>query len=745
MRVALDAVIYSEGVLMRTLETTATASREVLWNVSSTANQVAMYLVFALAMVVCLWGFWRRLALWGAGQPDDSRLSSPMLRFDRFWQNVLLQRKVNRERGPGVFHSLILWGFLTLLFTTTVVFIDNDLGIDIYHGRFYLGITLLSDLFGLALMVGVGLAFHRRYIERPDRLHSTPSDLWMLGLLWLMAAQGFLLEGLRIHATNDPWALYSPVGYAVAQFYWGLSEEGARAVHFLIWWFHAITVFGWIALFPYSKFLHIISSSANLFFMRLDRPKGALTYPGDIEQILEKAAESEDGAFSVGVNTLSDLTWKQRLDLDACTACGRCQDVCPAYNSGKALSPKWLILDTRNHMLGLQANGTLPSSGAQSNPLNRLDGSLLQSMVVGREPTGGEGRAKNPLVQNSARRVGLSLEDPLAGGVMDEDVFWSCTTCRACMEVCPVGIEHVDLIMDVRRSQALMEGNIPAEAQSSLRAIETRGNPFGPADSRIAWAEGLEVPILGAGDEVEILYWVGCISAYDKRKQKIARSMVQILNASGLKWGILGNKESCTGDPARRLGEENLFQNSAKKNIELLKSIRFTTVVANCPHCFNTLKNEYPDVGSFAEGRELRVVHHSHLIQELIANGRLALQRSLEEDITYHDPCYLGRYNDTYEEPREVLVQLGKKTKEMEKSREVGMCCGAGGGHFWMDMKVGERVNVQRVEQVAATGTSTVATACPFCMQMLEDGAKLTDREATLKVRDIAELVAEAL
>lgn len=735
----------------------STASREILWNVGTLPNVVLMYALFALSLAICCYGFFRRYSLWSAGRPDESRHGSWLARLNLLGEYVFLQKKTVRDRRVRIFHSLILVGFMALLFTTTMVFLDHDLGIEIYRGEFYLGVTVLSDIFGLALLVGIAIASRHRYIDRPDRLHSSFADRLMLSLLALLVVQGFILEGLRIHVTGDPWKAYSPIGYLVSLFFWSLSADAAKLMHFLVWWFHTVTVFAFVAILPYSKFLHIVASSANLFFQQIDRKKGALRYPGDIEKLLEGAAEAvDDAAFSIGVSTLGDLTWKQRLDLDACTSCGRCQEVCPAYNSGKVLSPKWLILDSRNHMLGLYSDGKIPGRYSGVKPLDQIDSTLLGSLLL--ERTEGESpggplskqdatlrRANNPLVQGAARQVGFDPEEKLAGGVMDADVFWSCTTCRACMEVCPVGIEHVDLILDVRRSQALMEGAIPTEAQSSLRAIETRGNPFGPRESREEWADGLGVRVLGEGDEVEVLYWVGCISAYDRRKQKIARSMATILNQSGVSWGILGNRECCTGDPARRLGEENLFQTLAKTNIATLQSIKCKTVVANCPHCFNTLGNEYGQIGDAFGGRSVRIIHHSELIKELLASGKIAVRPELRDEVTFHDPCYLGRYNDRYDEPREVLVQIGTPNREMSSHREKGMCCGAGGGHFWMDMKVGERVNVQRIEQAAATGVSTVATGCPFCLHMLEDGAKLTDREESLAVRDLAELVVEGL
>jgi Fe-S oxidoreductase len=331
---------------------------------------------------------------------------------------------------------------------------------------------------------------------------------------------------------------------------------------------------------------------------------------------------------------------------------------------------------------------------------------------------------------------------------MDPAVFWSCNTCYACVQACPVGINHVDQIVENRRNLALMHGEIPHEAQSTLRALENRANPYGDPNDRANWLEGLDVTILKPGDSVDYLYWVGCVSAYDPRKQKIARSLVTIMNHAGLSFGILGTAEGCTGDPARRLGEENLFQTLAKNNIETLSKITFKVLVANCPHCFNTIKNEYPEFGNLGGGRSPEIIHHSQLLRRLLADGKISLSDEGPDAgaITFHDPCYLGRYNDEYEAPRAALKKVkGLAILEMEESREKGLCCGAGGGHFWMDLKIGERVNVIRTEQAAATGATRIATACPFCMQMMEDGVKLTNNESALDVRDIAEVIAERL
>ncbi len=726
------------------------AHREILWNVGSLANVVVMYGLLALSLAIGVAGVFRRIELWSSGKLDSRHLGNWNKRFEDLFNLGFAQQRVVREKSAAIFHTLIYVGFLILLFTTTMVFIDHDLGIRIYKGEFYLAVTILSDLFGLGLLLGCLIAAHRRFIAKPDLLHSAFQDWLLLGILSLLVVQGFLLEGLRIHATNDIWASYSPVGFLVAKFFWGLSEQSSSAIHYLIWWFHTITVFACVAIFPYSKLFHVLSSSANLFFRDSFRPRGALKHPGDLEKLMDGAEE-----FSIGSATIKDYSWKGLLDLDACTSCGRCQDNCPAYLSGKALSPKWLILDTRNHALALNAKGQMQKSRLP-NWLQRIDGFLIEKLLLSgsglsKDPETNHlayknlQRANNTLVQNSALALGGSADARISGEVLDPSVFWSCTTCMACVEACPVGINHVEQIVENRRNMVLMQGEVPNEAQKTLKALETRGNPIGAPADRIKWLEGLDVPILKAGDKVDYLYWVGCVSAYDPRKQKIARALVTLMKQAGLNFGILGTVEGCSGDPARRLGEENIFQNLAKSNIEVLRSISFTTIVANCPHCFHTIKNEYPDFGDLGNGRTIEIVHHSQLLRRLLAQGKLELKENAEE-FTFHDPCYLGRYNQEYDAPRESLKQIkGLKILEMDRSRERGMCCGAGGGHFWMDLKVGERVNILRADQAAETGASTVATACPFCMQMMEDGVKLTNREDKLTVRDIAEVLAANL
>jgi Fe-S oxidoreductase/nitrate reductase gamma subunit len=686
-----------------------------------------MYAMFLASLVVALNGIWSRILLWQDGTTFRTRaggLTTPLTWWRRLYslfENAFLQRKVIRERHAATIHLLIYLGFLVLLFTTTMVFLDHDFGLDIYRGRFYLWVTLFSDLFGLGLLIGILLGVHRRYILKLGKLNTTRADTFLLGSLAALVIQGFLLEGLRIHVTNDPWARYSPVGLLVSHLLWPLSDDSAKSMHFLIWWLHTANFFIALALLPYSKFFHIFSSSANLYFAPDETPKGALSgSEGDIEKRMEN---EEDISF--GVESIKDLSWKHRLDLDACTSCGRCQEVCPAYNTGKPLSPKWLILDARDHMLELHVKGSLGKKSVGA-PVDQI---LLKNLYL-------------------ERTFNKSSETRLMGGLMDANVYWSCTTCYACVTECPVGINHVDHIIASRRNAVLMHGELPSEASSSLRAIETRGNPFASANERFNWAAGLGIEPLNPGAVVDYLYWVGCVSAYDKRKQNIARSLVKLMQKAGLSFGVLGNAENCTGDPARRLGDENLFQSMTKGNLATLQSITFKNLVANCPHCFNTIKNEYPYFGNLQNGEKPRIIHHSVLLKELLKSEKLTPKNKLvaADSFTFHDPCYLGRYNDEYEAPRDTLVAIGSgKLKEMAESREKGLCCGAGGGHFWMDLKIGERINSKRVLQASATNATQIATACPFCMQMLEDGAKATSPDSPLQVRDIAEVVAEAV
>jgi Fe-S oxidoreductase len=563
---------------------------------------------------------------------------------------------------------------------TVLATIDYDitlpLGFKLLKGRFYLLYELSLDLFGLFFVVGLGLALFRRFGRRPKQLDPTPHFAFILALLLAINVTGFVIEACRLAVTQPWWGPWSPVGWALGRVFLaaGLTEPALRGLHLGTWIFHFAISFAFIALIPYSYFIHLITTPLNIFFAKL-RPQGALQPIPNIEE-----------AESLGVSRLEEFSWKRRLDFDACTMCGRCQAACPAYLAGTPLNPKQIILKLR---------------GLMHAPNGRA--------IHGDTITAGE--------------------------------LWACTTCNACVEACPAFIDILDTIVDLRRYLSLSEGALPATAGASLQNMQRAGNPWGlAAADRLAWADGLDVPRLREGEEVEYLYWVGCSASYDRRNQSIARAVVTILKAAGVSFAVMP-EEKCNGDAARRLGEEYTYQTLATENVENLKRYRFRRVITACPHCFNTIGNEYKQFGG-----DFEVRHHSVVIAELIREGRLTLTRPREELLTYHDSCYLGRFNGIFEAPRESLQAIpGIRLVEMARSRNKGLCCGGGGGHMWMEVRGERRINEIRVEEVLTTRATTVGTACPFCMAMVDLGRKVKGVEETLQVKDISELVAEAL
>jgi Fe-S oxidoreductase/nitrate reductase gamma subunit len=731
-----------------TLIANAIPHREILWNIDSLANQIVMYLTLVLACIVGLMGVWGRVSFWLSGVNLLTPLPALHIRLASLTKNAAFQKKVVSKPLAGTIHTLMYLGFLVLFYTTTMVFIDHDLGIKIYQGSYYLLLTVASDLFGLGLIIGLALAWQRRKISSKSDLHTQSVDSWALIILFFLCLQGFILEGIRIAVTDDPWFFYSPVGWGVSYLFHNLSSEKAKGLHFFVWWVHTLNVFLLIAIFPYTKFFHLISSSVNLFFIRSE-PKGAILSAPDIAKFLESP---EADNFKLGVGSIKDYNWKQRLDLDACTSCGRCQEACPSFNAGTPLSPKWIILDARNHSLALQSSGQLETLHKDLRPavLKKLDGFLLQHLFLEKNGFVNEGnlyRETNPEKRSSNHKVKLAndtlggdSERLICGDINQTEALWSCTTCMACVEACPVGINPLEHIIEQRRYLTTMQGELPREAQNTLRSLESTANPYGGSESRETWFNDLDVPLLRDGDTIDYLYWVGCITAFDKRKQDIAKALCKILKTAGLSFAVLGNLEGCTGDPARRLGEENLFQTLVKNNLKTLSKVTFNKIVTHCPHCLNTLKNEYSDFDYDNILTNTPIVHHSELIEELIRNDRIKLNEN-DLVVTFHDPCYLGRGNGIYEAPRSSLKAIkGLKIVEMVESKEKGKCCGAGGGHFWMDLKNGRRINESRVEQINKTKAGTVATACPFCLHMLEDGVKNLNLESEISVKDIAEI-----
>ncbi|MDR9458986.1 MAG: (Fe-S)-binding protein [Dehalococcoidia bacterium] len=696
------------------------ATREIYWNID---YGFIIYFFIIPVVIALAYGIYQRYRLWRVGQPDNRLDNLPQ----RSWtfavtgvMDGLVHRRFLREPYPGLIHFLIFWGAIAFLLATAIdsfthYLVGKEIDGTHLHGLWgdaYLYFSLSVDLLGILALIGIIIAAYRRYIQKPDRLDNKPENAIAIALFFVIVLTGFIVEGLRIaYFTANPaefaklypalgnydpsWALWSPGGWVLAKIFGGVSAGGLLLAHRSLWWFHTILALGAIVYVAvtWTMLAHIVVAPVNVLF-RSSRPKGALA-PVNLEE-----------AETFGVDKISGFTWKQLFDLDACTRCGRCQDMCPAYLSGKALSPKKMIQDLKQHWLDVGPGLVKAKAGGYGgNP-----GEKSVSMI---------------------------------GDVITAEIIWDCTTCRACQEVCPVFIEHIDKIIDMRRNLVLEQAEMPEPAEIALRCMEERGHTCkGTTACRIDWFSDIGgAKLLSEDQDVEILYFVGCSAALEDRNMKVSASFGRILQAAGVKFGVLGEEESCCGEPARRMGNEYLFQMQAMKNIETFKRYGVKKIVVSCPHGYNTLKNEYPQFGG-----EFEVVHHSQFIAELIKQGRLKLKNGIVQKITYHDACYLGRHNDVYNEPRQVVAALpGAQFTEMERHRGRSFCCGAGGGHMWMEETVGTRISEMRTDQALATQASVIATACPFCLQMFEDAIKAKEASDSLKAMDIAELVAGAI
>jgi Fe-S oxidoreductase len=562
---------------------------------------------------------------------------------------VLGQRKLLQRLIPGLMHAFIFWAFIVLfpsIFIAMIAIVDDDAA---PHWAWY---EALADVFSVLALIGVATAFYIRKVVRPRRFegsHLGEADL----ILALIAA--IVTTLLLWHATDSQ----------------------------VLAWAHVLLILGFLAYLPHSKHLHIATAAINVYFGRT-RARGRL-------EPLRFDEDTPEEEMRFGIGTVEDLTWKQMMDAFSCTECGRCQDACPAYATGKVLSPKLVIMGVRDHLF---EEGPKALAGDYEGPLVAATGQL-------------------------------------------EEMAWDCVTCGACVEACPVNIEQIDHILDLRRHLVMVESRFPSEAEPMLRDVERQGNPWGKAQSeRADWAADLGVRVLEPGDPApEVLYWVGCAASFDDRARESARSTAKLLTAAGVDFAVLGPREACTGDPARRMGNEFVFQSYAEQNVATLGEAGVTKIVASCPHCFNTLANEYPDFGGRYE-----VVHHTELLAELVREGRLSPSAS-EQTITYHDSCYLARHNDVRAQPRELAAAVGRPI-EMERREERTFCCGAGGAHMWMEERAGP-INEERVREAAETGAETLAVACPFCTVMLDDGVRSSGRD--MRVVDLATLLAEAV
>ncbi len=675
--------------------------REVFGNVPGPLK-VAFYTVIPVMLVWGAFQFSNRMKNWERGAPAQRRTTAKNAkkRAGDFRAGVYMQTLL-RDSAAGLMHSMIYFGFLVLMGVTTILEVDHQLPEDLkfLHGRTYQAYAFIGDLAGLVFVVGIIWAIARRYVQRPYRIRikSKPEHAVILGTFLVIGVTGFTSEMFRIAlgtaAGEDmSWEKYSFIGYPLARAVDGLSTGTLQDWHQWSWIAHVVSFIVFLAILPVTMLRHMFTSPLNMYLRDKDRPKGAMKpMPNLMETELE----------SFGASVVEDFTWKQLLDTDACTMCGRCTSVCPAHATGKPLDPREIVLKTGEVMAATGHPQVSPPLGTDA------------EITIG----------ANSLFER-----------------ITPDEIWACTSCKACDEICPVNIEILDKILDMRRYLSLMESNFPAELGNAYRAMENQGNPWGMNQGeRGDWANDLAaVKVVDPGEplEAEYLYWVGCAGSFDDKNKKVTQAMAKLLTRAGIDVAILGPSEMCTGDSARRSGNEYLFQMLAMPNIEMLDGMGVKKIITQCPHCFNTLMNEYPQLGGNYE-----VVHHTQLLEQLIDSGRLDVsQATLEERITYHDSCYLGRHNDVYVAPRKVVGSIkGIEIVEMSRNGTKGMCCGAGGARMWMEESIGVKVNDERALEAISTGATRVATACPFCYIMLDDGVKAAGKEDDqVKVADLA-------
>ena len=698
------------------------AGRVDFWNIGYPLLGAIVYLIAPISIAFIAYGLYRRAKFWRTGGQYDE-LGSHAQRIRAFFRVGAFgagghgKFEPTSERFSSLMHFAIFWGFVVLLIATTLAAIEFNveeyLEVTFPTAHYRVQTGFVWDIFGgLLAAVGLGMALWRRYVLRPDRLKTFADDATVLSYLGILLITGFALEGLRIGATelnpmselhNPEIAIWSPIGWLFAKGFSGVgvSPDGMTTIHKGLWWLHAgIFAAGFAyAAIGFSKLTHIIVSPLNIY-MRTLRPRGALKPMGDFESL-----------ETFGANDLPNLTWQQLLSYDACTNCGICQDNCPAWAAGKPLSPRKVIQDLRGYMeqrapevIGARSLGSAPPS---------------------------------PAVSMTSEAVG-------------EDELWACTTCAACVEACPVSINHIDSIVDMRRYLMLEQASAPESALTALQSMEQRGHPWsGTTLTRTSWFDGLEgVPSIAENPNPDVLFWVGCTGALVDRGVDVTRSMASVLKKAGVNFAVLGGEETCTGDPARRMGNEYLYTILASQNIDTLQRHKIKTVLTTCPHCFNTMRNEYSQVAE-SNGQDpwdVEVLHYTEYVEQLMDQGRLKLTDidPTGQNVTYHDSCYLGRHNDIYDAPRNIAEAVpGVKLQEMERCKSRGFCCGAGGGRMWME-ESGTRVNHIRTDHFLETEADTVAVSCPFCLQMFEEGISAKGEQETKKARDLIEILDEA-
>ncbi|SFB03484.1 MULTISPECIES: 4Fe-4S dicluster domain-containing protein [unclassified Bacillus (in: firmicutes)] len=646
-------------------------------------------------------------------------------RLGKIWVNVFGQKKLLKDKKSGIIHVMFFYGFILVQFGA-IDFIIKGIkpGAHLPLGPLYPGFTFFQEIVTLMILVAVLWAFHRRYVEKLVRLKrgfKSGLVLLFIGGLMLSVLIGNGM-GMIWHGHEGTWS--EPVASLVAGAFGWIGETGATVVFYICWWIHLLFLLAFLVYVPQSKHAHLIAGPANVYFDRLGKPG-----------VLKKIDFEDETQETFGVGKIEDFNQLQLIDLYACVECGRCTNMCPATGTGKMLSPMDLIVKLRDHLTNHGAAVTSRQPWVPTFAFSNTKGNQIALAAAGK---GAEEAA-----------AGLAYHPSLIGDVITEEEIWACTTCRNCEDQCPVMNEHVDKVIDLRRYLVLTEGKMNPDAKRAMQNIEKQGNPWGlNRKQREDWREAREdvhIPTVKelskAGEEFEYLFWVGSMGSYDNRSQKIALSFAKLLNEAGVKFAILGNKEKNSGDTARRLGNEFVFQELATKNIEEFEKNEVKKIVTIDPHAYNIFKNEYPEFGFTAE-----VYHHTELLADLVKQGRLVPKYEVNETITFHDSCYLGRYNEVYDQPRDVLRAIpGVKLVEMERKRETGMCCGAGGGLMWMEEETGHRINVARTEQALEVNPSVISSGCPYCLTMLSDGTKAKEVEETVSTLDIAELLEKSV
>lgn len=687
-------------------------------------NLIAFLFVTAYAVSLFVYLIKTRMAYIKLGKKsefdDDAKE-----RMRRIWVHVFGQKRLLKDKKSGIIHVMFFYGFLLVQFGA-IDFIWKGLkpGSHLPLGPLYPGFTFFQEIISLIILVAVVWAFYRRYVEKLVRLKRGFKNGLVLLFIGGLMLSVLLGNGMSMiwHGHEGTWT--EPVASLIAGSLSGIGETAAIVIFYVAWWIHLLFLLAFLVYVPQSKHAHLIAGPANVYLTRVDSP-------GKIRKI-DFEDETQE---TFGAGKITDFNYEQMIDFYACVECGRCTNMCPATNTGKMLSPMDLIVKLRDHLTNHGAAVTSKQPWVPAFAFSHTKGNQLALAGAG---LGAEEAAAS-----------LAYDPSMIGDIITEEEIWACTTCRNCEDQCPVMNEHVDKIIDLRRYLVLTEGKMDPDAQRAMTNIERQGNPWGlNRKEKEDWRElrdDVVVPTVKemkkADEEFEYLFWVGAMGSYDNRSQKIALSFAKLLNEAGVKFAILGNKEKNSGDTPRRLGNEFLFQELATKNIEEFEKNEVKKIVTIDPHAYNIFKNEYPDFGLQAE-----VYHHTEVLAQLVKDGKLVPKHALNETITFHDSCYLGRYNEVYDAPRDILKAIpGVTLKEMERSHDNAMCCGAGGGLMWMEEETGHRINVARTEQALAVNPSVISSGCPYCLTMLSDGTKAKEVEESVETLDVAELLEKSV